>query len=161
MTTIERSSAKPPKRITIYCDGACSGNQSAENIGGWGALLKYRDKVREIHGGERNTTNQRMELTACIKALESIKSKDIPIEVFSDSAYLINCMQEKWYVTWQKNGWKNAKKRPVENKDLWQRLLELLARHRVSFHKVAGHSGITLNERADQLAQRAIRELDE
>jgi ribonuclease HI len=143
----------------IYCDGACSGNQSARNFGGWGAVLQYRDKVKEIYGGERDTTNQRMELTACISALESIKSNDIPISIYSDSAYLVNCMRQKWHVTWQKNGWKNAKKQPVENQDLWKSLLELLAGHSVRFHKVEGHTGVELNERADQLAQKGIREL--
>jgi ribonuclease HI len=143
-------------RIIIYCDGACSGNQSANNIGGWGAVLHYGSTQKEIHGGERNTSNQRMELTACIRALESIKRNDIAIDIYSDSAYLINCMQDKWYVRWQKNGWKNAKKQPVENQDLWQALLDLLEQHTVRFHKVAGHSGVELNERADALAQIAI-----
>ena len=153
--------AKATGRITIYCDGACSGNQSARNIGGWGAVLQYHDKTKEIHGGERDTSNQRMELTACIRALESIKSKDIPVDVYSDSAYLINCMREKWYVTWQKNGWKNAKKQPVENQDLWKHLLNVLTVHAVRFHKVEGHAGVELNERADQLARQGIRELSE
>ncbi len=148
------------ERIIIYTDGACSGNQSASNAGGWGAVLKYKDKMKEIHGGEGNTSNQRMELTACIRALESIKSKDIPIDIYSDSAYLINCMHDKWYLAWQKNGWKNAKKKPVENRDLWEQLLELLSRHIVRFHKVAGHTGIELNERADHLAQMGIQELE-
>ena len=151
---------KESNRITIYCDGACSGNQSATNRGGWGAVLQYRDKVKDIHGGERNTSNQRMELIACIKALESVTSKDIPIDVYSDSAYLINCMHQKWYVTWEKNGWKNVKKQPVENQDLWKQLLDILAEQSVRFHKVAGHSGVELNERADTLAQQGIRELN-
>lgn len=121
--------------------------------------MKYKDKVKEIHGGERNTSNQRMELTACIKALETVKSDDIPVDVYSDSAYLINCMQQKWYVNWEKNGWKNAKKQPVENQDLWKQLLDLVRRLTVHFHKVAGHTGVELNERADELAQLGIREL--
>jgi len=146
-------------RIIIYCDGACSGNQSSKNVGGWGAVLKYNDKLKEICGGERNTSNQRMELTACIKALETIKSKDIPIDIYSDSAYLINCMRERWYMTWQKNGWKNAKKQPVENQDLWKQLLAELEKHSIRFHKVVGHSGVALNERADQLAQQGIQEM--
>jgi ribonuclease HI len=145
--------------ITIYCDGACAGNQSSRNSGGWGAVLRYKETVKEICGAERNTSNQRMELTACIKALEAVRSKHIPIDIHSDSAYLINCMREKWYVKWRKNGWKNAKKQPVENRDLWERLLELLEQHTVRFHKVAGHAGIALNERADQLAQQGIQEL--
>jgi ribonuclease HI len=148
------------EKIILYCDGACSGNQSAHNTGGWGAVLKYKDKVKEMYGGSRNTSNQRMELMACIKGLEAIKSKEIPVDVYSDSAYLINCMHEKWYVNWQKNGWKNAKKQPVENQDLWKQLLEAVARHTVHFHKVAGHTGVRLNERADQLAQLGIREIN-
>jgi len=148
---------KTQSSITIYCDGACSGNQSARNTGGWGAVLKYGDRIKEIHGGEKNTSNQRMELTACIKALESVRSNDIPIDVYSDSAYLINCMKEKWYVAWQKNGWKNARKQPVENRDLWERLLDILADHAVRFHKVTGHAGVELNERADHLAREGIR----
>lgn len=143
----------PSDHIIIYCDGACSGNQSTENAGGWGAVLKYKDRVKELHGGERNTSNQRMELTACIKALEAIKRRDKPVAVYSDSAYLINCMQQKWYVRWRKNGWKNAKKQPVENRDLWERLLELLDGLNVKFHKVEGHAGVELNERADELAR--------
>ena len=146
-------------RIVIYCDGACSGNQSENNVGGWGAVLKYGEKLKEIRGGQHNTSNQRMELAACIKALESITSRDIPLDIYSDSAYLINCMKEKWYLNWRKNGWKNAKKHPVENQDLWKRLLELADNHSIRFHKVAGHSGIKLNERADQLAQLGIQEV--
>lgn len=99
-----------------------------------------------------------MELTACIRALEEIKAGDFEIEVYTDSAYLVNCMHQKWYERWQRNGWKNAKKEPVENQDLWMRLLELLGRHRVRFHKVKGHSGIALNELADSLARRGISE---
>jgi len=145
-------------KIIIYCDGACSGNQFQANRGGWGAVLKHGDKVKEIWGGEGNTTNQRMELTACIKALEQLKDPNIEVEVYSDSAYLVNCMNQKWYERWQRNGWKNYKKQPVENKDLWLRLLALLGKHKATFHKVKGHSTSTLNELADKLAQRGINE---
>ncbi len=145
--------------IIIYCDGACSGNQSKTNVGGWGVLMKYKRHLKELWGGERNTSNQRMELTACIKALEEIKSKEKPIEIYSDSAYLVNCMHQQWYVRWERNGWKNAKKQPVENKDLWMRLLELLNVLDVKFHKVEGHAGVALNERADELAQKGIKEV--
>jgi ribonuclease HI len=100
-----------------------------------------------------------MELTACIRALETIKSGDIPIDIYSDSAYLVNCMHDKWYVNWQKNGWKNAKKQSVENRDLWEQLLELLQQHTVRFHKVTGHAGVEMNEKADRLAQQGIQEL--
>jgi ribonuclease HI len=100
-----------------------------------------------------------MELTACIKALEAIKTKK-PVEIFSDSAYLVNCMHERWHERWQRNGWKNAKKLPVENRDLWERLLELVNEHSVTFHKVEGHAGVEMNERADMLARRGIKEIE-
>ena len=147
------------KKIIIYCDGACSGNQLKKNKGGWGAVLKYNDYTKEIYGGERNTTNQRMELTACIKALAEVKAENIDIEIHSDSAYLVNCIQKKWYEKWRINGWMNYKKKPVENKDLWISLLDLLARYNVKFIKVSGHSGVELNELADKLAQKGIAEL--
>ena len=150
----------PVDSIIIYCDGACSGNQFSDNKGGWGVVLQYKGNVKELYGGERDTTNQRMELTACIRALEQVKSKSLPIEVYSDSAYLINCMQQEWHKKWEKNGWKNAQKKPVENKDLWQRLLDLLEEYEVRFHKVAGHRGVELNERADSLARQGIDELE-
>ncbi len=140
-------------QIIIYCDGACSGNQFGTNRGGWGAVLLFQNHRKEIFGGEKNTTNQRMELTACISALESLKRIDLPVVICSDSAYLVNCMQQKWYEKWQRNGWKNAKKQPVENRDLWERLLDVLSKFKTSFRKVEGHVGIELNERADQLAR--------
>jgi ribonuclease HI len=146
--------------ITIYCDGACSGNQFGKNRGGWGAILTYKGRIKELHGGERNTTNQRMEITACIKALEQLKKNDIPVEIHSDSAYLVSCMKEKWYRQWEKNGWNTVKKQPVENKDLWMRLLDLVAQLNVKFLKVHGHSGVKLNEQADKLARLGIHELD-
>ncbi|MCX5996936.1 MAG: ribonuclease HI [Chloroflexi bacterium] len=142
--------------IIIYCDGACSGNQYRTNAGGWGAILKHGDLLKEIHGGELNTTNQRMELTACIKSLEQLKSGKYYVAVYTDSAYLVNCIHNKWYTAWQKNGWKNAAKKPVENRDLWERLLKLLSLYTVVFIKVVGHSGNKLNERADELARQGI-----
>lgn len=146
--------------IIIYCDGACSGNQFSDNKGGWGAVMKYKNAVKELYGGERHTTNQRMELTACIRALEQLKANNLPVAIYSDSAYLINCMHQEWHKKWKKNGWKNAQKKPVENKDLWQRLLDLLEQYDVHFHKVAGHQGVELNEQADSLARQGIDELD-
>jgi len=148
------------EKIIIYCDGACSNNQKEENRGGWGAVLRYRSKAREISGAERNTTNNRMELLACIKALEAVSNRALPVEVFTDSAYLANCLIQKWHVRWQKNGWLTAGRKPVENKDLWLRLLALKDKFaRITFHKVAGHSRVELNERADELAREAIRKL--
>jgi ribonuclease HI len=149
-------------RIVIYCDGACSNNQQAQNRGGWGAVLQYKGKDREISGAEKNTTNNRMELLACIKALEAIRNPALPVAVFTDSAYLHNCLVQKWYQRWQKNGWLTANKKPVENKDLWLRLLALKDRFpHITFHKVAAHSSIALNERADQLAKEAIKKMGE
>jgi ribonuclease HI len=146
--------------IAIYCDGACSNNQQRQNRGGWGAILLYQGKAMEISGAEANTSNNRMELLACIKALEAIKNPALPVDVFTDSAYLHNCLAQKWYLRWQKNGWLTAGKKPVENKDLWLRLLKLKDRFRqITFHKVAAHSQIEWNERADKLAKDAIRKL--
>lgn len=145
------------QKIIIYTDGACSGNQNDENYGGYGALLIYKDNRKEIYGGEVNTTNNRMELMACIKALEALKRKDIPIEIYTDSAYVCNCFNQKWYKNWQKNGWKNSKKEPVENKDLWLNLIELVdSFNDIKFIKVKGHSGNELNEIADDLANKGM-----
>jgi ribonuclease HI len=147
-------------QIVIYCDGACSNNQQRQNRGGWGAVLVFRGQAKEISGAERDTSNNRMELLACIKALEAVKNRSLPVAVHTDSAYLANCLQQKWYRRWQRNGWLTAAKKPVENQDLWLRLLALKeAFPRLSFHKVAGHSAVELNERADQLAREAIQKL--
>jgi len=139
--------------IMIYTDGACSGNQNKKNFGGWGAILKFGGKTKEISGGEADTTNNRMELTACIEGLKALKRDDIDVEIFSDSSYIVNCINKEWYKTWQKNGWKTSKKQSVENIDLWKELLKLIDGKRVKFTKVKGHSGIELNERADELAR--------
>jgi ribonuclease HI len=147
-------------KIVIYCDGACSNNQQKENRGGWGAVLLFGDKAKEISGGEANTTNNRMELLACIRALEAIKNRALPVAVFTDSAYLHNCLEQKWYRRWQRNGWRTAGKKPVVNKDLWLRLLALNEQFpHISFHKVAAHSHIAWNERADRLAREASQNL--
>lgn len=142
----------------IYTDGACSGNQFKENSGGWGAVLISGSNRKEIYGGEKNTTNNRMELTACIKALHEVKQKEFKIILYSDSSYIVNCLNNKWYIKWEKNGWKNSKKEPVENKDLWEKLLQLSRELNVEFIKVKGHSGIELNEEADRLANKGMKE---
>ncbi len=142
--------------IEIYTDGACSGNQFDENRGGWGAILLSKNKKKEIYGGEKNTTNNRMELKACINGLKEIKKKDSRIRLYSDSAYIVNCMNRKWYVKWEVNGWKNSKKEPVENKDLWIELLALVRELQVEFIKVKGHSGNKYNEKADELANKGM-----
>jgi ribonuclease HI len=138
--------------VIVYTDGACSYNPGP---GGWAAILLYGQHRKEISGGERETTNNRMELTAVIRALEALK-KPCRVRVHSDSAYIVNCFKQKWHVKWEKNGWVTASKKPVENKDLWQRLLELMKRHQVEFIKVKGHSDVELNNRCDELARAAV-----
>ena len=142
-------------KIIIYTDGACSNNQSSINYGGYGAILIYKDKIKEIYGGQKNTTNNVMELTAIIKALESLKRKDIPVEVYSDSAYIVNCINSKWYINWRKNGWITSKKTPVENKELWEKLLsQIEGINNIEIIKVKGHAGDKYNEMADELARK-------
>lgn len=140
------------KKVTIYTDGACSGNPGP---GGWGAILQYGANIREMSGFQPDTTNQRMELTAAVEALSALKEPCI-VDLLSDSAYMINAFDQNWLNRWQKNGWLNAKKRPVENKDLWLELLELTKKHQVRWLKVKGHSGEEFNEKCDQLARQAI-----
>ncbi|MCX5779611.1 MAG: ribonuclease HI [Firmicutes bacterium] len=144
------------KDITIYADGACSGNPGP---GGWGAVLLFKDHKKELCGAEPNTTNQRMELQAVIEALRALKVNDWDVTVYSDSAYLVNAFQHKWLDKWQQNGWRNSKKDPVANQDLWQALLGLTAQNRVAILKVKGHSGDVHNDRCDELARQAIKEL--
>ncbi|NLO97593.1 MAG: ribonuclease HI [Peptococcaceae bacterium] len=140
------------KKVIIHTDGACSGNPGP---GGWGAVLQYGQHIKEISGYETVTTNQRMELTAAIKALELLK-EPCEVELYSDSAYLINAFEQKWLHNWQRNGWLNAQKKPVENMDLWKKLLELSAQHKIKWIKVKGHAGNSQNEKCDQLARKAI-----
>lgn len=127
------------KPIIIYTDGACKSNQDELNRGGYGAVLEFQGHIREISGFEENTSNNRMELMAVIKALEALKRKDYPVVVYSDSAYIVNCFRQKWYVSWMKNGWKNKKKQDVKNKDLWQRLFDLVELLDFSIYKIKGH----------------------
>jgi ribonuclease HI len=144
------------KNVTIYTDGACSGNPGP---GGWGAVLIFKDQKKEISGGEKETTNQRMELQAVIGALSSLKVTEWDVTVYSDSAYVVNAFQQKWIDNWQKNGWQNSKKEPVANQDLWKELLTLTGKNRVKILKVKGHAGDLYNERCDELARKAIKEL--
>jgi len=132
--------------LRIYTDGGCSGNQSDENFGGWGAVLEYGEHRKELFGGEANTTNNRMELTAVIEAFRALKGEGRTIEVFSDSSYVMNCFREKWYESWEKNGWRNAARKSVENQELWKELLSLVRRHNVTFYRVKGH--VNLNSKA-------------
>lgn len=127
------------KVVNIYTDGACSGNQHDTNIGGWGAVLEYGERQKEIFGGATDTTNNRMELLALISALEHLNKSGLTIRVFSDSSYLVNCFKQRWYVGWLRNGWLTGTKKNVENRDLWERLLALTALHSVVFYHVKGH----------------------
>lgn len=139
------------KSVEIYTDGACSGNPGP---GGWGAILRYGDVEKEISDGEPETTNQRMELTAAIRALEALK-QPCQVRLYSDSAYLINAFNQKWLDRWQKNGWKTSKGSPVENRDLWESLLALDTQHDVKWIKVKGHADNPYNNRCDALARSA------
>ena len=127
------------KTVNIYTDGACAGNQNEENVGGWGCVLEYNGNEKELCGGEVNTTNNRMELTALIEALSALKQSGLALHIFSDSAYLVNCFRQRWYKGWQKNGWKNSQKKPVENRELWEKLLGLLEGNEPHFFLVKGH----------------------
>ena len=140
------------KQVTLYTDGACSGNPGP---GGWGAILMYGAKKKEISGGEVSTTNNRMELTAVIEGLKQLKYP-CAVEVYSDSAYTVNAFQEGWVSSWEKGGWRKADKKPVLNADLWQELLAIVRTHQVTFHKVKGHADNPLNNRCDELARAAI-----
>jgi|LGOV01.1.fsa_nt_gb ribonuclease HI len=145
------------EKLIIYTDGACSGNQSSTNIGGWGAILMYRGHEKEIFGGTKNTTNNIMEMTAIIEVLKTVNNKDLETEIYSDSAYIVNCINQKWFVNWRKNGWKNSKKQSVKNKELWIEMLKLLESFvKIKLIKVKGHAGIEYNEKADELANKGI-----
>lgn len=145
------------KQIDIYTDGACSGNPGP---GGWGAVLLYGDNKKELSGAEADTTNQRMELLAVIKGLEALKVRGWEVNIHSDSAYVVNALNNNWLENWQKNGWKNSKKEDVANQDLWKRLLPLLQLNKVKMKKVKGHSGDVWNEKCDELARNAIKDLN-
>jgi len=135
-------------RIEIWTDGACSGNPGP---GGWGVILKFGDKTRELSGGEPHTTNNRMELSAAISALEALK-RPCAIDLHTDSQYLRQGITQ-WLKGWKRNGWKTADKKPVKNDDLWRRLDEAAAPHEIEWRWVKGHAGEEMNERADELAR--------
>lgn len=141
------------KRIIIYTDGACSGNPGP---GGWAAVLRYGTHERVISGFEPHTTNNRMEMTAAIEALAALK-EPVHAVIHTDSAYLSRAFQDGWIEKWQRNGWKTSAKKPVENKDLWLRLLEEMEVHRVDWVKVKGHADDPTNNRVDGLAVEAMR----
>ena len=136
------------KHVNVYTDGACRGNPGR---GGWGAVLVYQSVERELSGGDPNTTNNRMELTAAIEALSALK-EPCEVTLTSDSKYMIDAISKGWVYSWRSNGWKKADRSPALNVDLWERLLALLQTHRVEFVWVKGHDGHPYNERCDKLA---------
>ena len=138
------------KKVTLYTDGACSGNPGP---GGYGAVLIYEGVEKEIAGGEKSTTNNKMEMMAVIKGLEALK-EPCEVSVYSDSAYIVNAIEQGWIDSWNKNGWRKADKKPVKNVDLWERLLELMDTHKVTFNKVKGHADDEYNNRCDRIAVR-------
>jgi ribonuclease HI len=139
------------QRVTIHTDGACSGNPGP---GGWGAILSFGEHHKELLGGEPHTTNNRMELTAAISALEALK-RSCAVDLYTDSEYLRNGIT-KWINGWKRNGWRTADRKPVKNVDLWKRLDEALKTHQVRWHWVKGHAGHAMNERADELAREGL-----
>jgi ribonuclease HI len=139
------------RSVAIYTDGACTGNPGP---GGWGALLVWGEREKELFGGESATTNNRMELTAVIRALEAL-TRPTGVDLHTDSQYVKNGI-ETWIHNWKKNGWKTADKKPVKNADLWRELDALAARHDIRWHWVKGHNGHAGNERADELANRGV-----
>lgn len=142
------------KTIEIFTDGACKGNPGP---GGWGALLRYGDHEKRLYGGELETTNNRMELTAAIEALKALK-RSCNVELTTDSVYVKNGINQ-WLEGWKAKGWKTAAKKPVKNKDLWQALDEQVSKHRINWHWVKGHSGHPENEIADELANLGVEKV--
>jgi ribonuclease HI len=147
-------SASEAEVVQIYADGACKGNPGP---GGWGAILRDGGREKEIFGGEPQTTNNRMELTAVIRALETLGQPSM-VEVYTDSQYVQKGISE-WLPDWKRRGWRTADKKPVKNVDLWQELERAAGRHRVTWHWVKGHAGHPENERADALANRGVEEM--
>lgn len=143
------------KKVTIYTDGACSGNPGP---GGWGAILMYNGTSKEISGAEKDTTNNIMEITAVLEALKLLK-EECEVQVYSDSAYVVNAFNQGWIENWRKNNWRTSGKDPVKNQPLWEELYTLTQKHKVEFIKVKGHSDNEYNNRCDFLATSAIKTL--
>jgi ribonuclease HI len=139
------------KHVEIFTDGACSGNPGP---GGWGAILRYKDVEKELSGGARQTTNNRMELTAVVEALRSLK-EPCRVTLYTDSKYLKDGITS-WIRTWKRNGWKTSAKQPVKNQDIWQALDEVVQKHEIEWRWIKGHTGHPENERCDELARKAI-----
>ncbi len=143
------------EKITIYTDGACSGNPGP---GGWGCILMYNGNKKELSGGSKETTNNIMEITATIEALKALKFP-CEVDLYSDSAYVVNCFNQGWIYNWIKKGWKTAGGDSVKNRELWEELYKLTQIHTVTFHKVKGHADNEFNNRCDELARNAIKNL--
>ena len=143
--------------VTIYTDGACSGNPGP---GGWASILMAGGVRKELSGGERDTTNNRMELMAVIEGLRALK-RPCKVDIYSDSAYVVNAFSQNWIGKWVSNGWKNSAKAEVANSDLWKELIDLTSRHEVTFHKVKGHSDNEFNNRCDELAVAEWKKISE
>lgn len=144
------------EKVIIYTDGACSGNPGP---GGWGSILMYKGNRKEISGGKKDTTNNIMELTAVIEGLKMLKYP-CEVELYSDSAYVVNGFNQGWIYNWVKSNWKTSGKEPVKNKEIWQELYDLTKIHKVKFIKVKGHSDNEFNNRCDELARNAIKQLN-
>ncbi|MBQ7884790.1 MAG: ribonuclease HI [Clostridia bacterium] len=140
------------KKIILYTDGACSGNPG---IGGWGCILDYNGKTKELCGANPNTTNNQMELTAVIEGLLALK-EPCEVDVYSDSAYVVNAFLQGWLDSWQQNNWRTSGKKEVKNIELWQKLIELCNKHKINWHKVKGHADNERNNRCDFLATNQI-----
>lgn len=149
-------------QIKIYTDGACRANGTKNALGGWAYTIIYNDEVRlDGWGNEKGTTNNRMEMMAVIEALKNFVDLDKDIILYTDSAYIHNCMKQKWYINWQKNGWVNATREPVKNKDLWEQIIPYFSNPLIHFEKVKGHNGDRYNEYVDRLAVNAAKALEE
>ena len=144
------------EKVTIYTDGACSGNPGP---GGWGAILMHNENKKELSGGIKDTTNNIMEITAVLEALKALKFP-CEVDIYSDSPYVVNCFNQGWIYNWLKKGWKTASGENVKNKELWEELYNLTKVHNVTFHKVKGHADNEYNNRCDELARNAIKSLN-
>lgn len=141
--------------IAIYTDGACSGNPGP---GGWGVVLLYREQKKELSGFVADTTNNRMELTAVITGLSSLKTNQVPVTVYTDSKYIVDAVNQNWLTNWQNKGWRNTAKKPVANRDLWEQLLALNQKYHPRYTWVKGHSTNVYNNRCDEMAVQAIKD---
>lgn len=148
------------KEVTIYTDGGCRGNGSSKNVGGYGIVLMYKENVKEVKKGFTNTTNNIMELLSVIDALRMLK-EPCKVSIYSDSAYVVNAINNKWIISWQRKNWVTSNKEQVKNIELWKQLIELIKVHYVTFNKVKGHADNRYNNRCDELANLAMDEVSQ